>query len=146
MDELLSPSQIEQIETAYSKAKEKYQEVLCKKCGTTRTRLSWSELDLLSMARVAGLEKSYLQCYYDPTLQAHTTFSALVSRLKVKEDGQVSFDEGAQHDKADLALIAAHQVILYVVDTENTYFKMGLENEIQERFADFMCVWKKERG
>ena len=59
---------------------------------------------------------------------------------------EVSFDEGAQHDKADLALIAAHQVILYVVDTENTYFKMGLENEIQERFADFMCVWKKERG
>jgi len=146
MDKLLSAFQIKQIETAYSKAKEKYQEVLCKKCGTTRTRLSWSELDLLSMARVAGLDKSYLQCYYDPTLQAHTTFSALVSRLKVKEDGQVSFDEGAQHDKADLSLIAAHQVILYVVDTENTYFKMGLENEIQERFADFMYVWKKKRG
>lgn len=146
MDELLSLSQIEQIETAYSKAKKKYQEALCKKCGTTRTRLSWSELDLLSMARVAGLDKFYLHCYYDPTLQAHTTFSALVSRLKVKEDGQVSFDEGAQHDKADLALIAAHQVILYVVDTENNYFKMGLENEIQGRFADFMCVWKKERG
>lgn len=146
MDEHLSSSQIEQIETAYRKAKEKYQEVLCKKCGTTRTRLSWSELDLLSMARVAGLDNFYLQCYFDPTLQAHTTVSALVSRLKVKDNGQVSFDERTQRDKAELALISAHQIILYVVDIENTYFKMGLENEIQKRFADFMYAWKKEHG
>ena len=146
MNELLSSSQIEEIESAYEKTKQKYQEVLCKKCGTIRTRLSWSELDLLSMARKAGLDKSYLQCYYDPTLQAHTTFSSLASRLKVKANGQVSFDEGAQHDKAGMALTGAHQLILYVLDIENGYFKMGLEDEIQERFADFMYVWKKELG
>ena len=146
MDEFLSSSQIEQIESAYEKAKQKYQEVLCKKCGTTRTWISWSELDLLSMARKAGLDKLYLQCYYDPTLQAHTTFSSLASKLKVKENGHVSFDESPQHDRADVALIGAHQVILHVLDTENGYFKMGLENEIQELFMDFMYVWKKELG
>lgn len=144
MSELLSPPQIKQIETAYKKTKQKYQEVLCKKCGTTRTRLSWSELDLLSMAREAGLDKSYLQCYYDPTLQAHTTVSSLASRLKLKENGHVTFDEGAQHEKADVALIGSHQVILYVLDTENRYFKMGLENQIQERFADFIYMWEAE--
>ena len=144
MDELLSPSQIEQIESAYKETRQKYQEVLCKKCGTTRTRLSWSELDLLSMAREAGLDKLYLQCYYDPTLQAHTTFSSLASRLRLKENGQVTFDEGAQHEKADVALKGAHHVILYVLDTENSYFRMALENEIQKRFADFMYVWKTE--
>jgi hypothetical protein len=144
MDERLSASQIEKIESAYKEARQKFQEVLCKNCGTTRTSLSWSELDLLSMAREAGLDKLYLQCYYEPTLQAHTTFYSLSSKLRLKENGQVTFDEGAQHEKADLALIGAHHVIIYVLDTENNYFKMALENEIQERFADFMYVWKTD--
>jgi hypothetical protein len=144
MNEFLSPSQIGQIESAYKETRQKYQEVLCKRCGTTRTRLSWSELDLLSMAREAGIDKLYLRCYYDPTLQAHTTSSSLSSRLRIKENGQVTFDEGAQHEKADVALMGAHRGILYVVDTENSYFKMALENEIQERFADVKYVWETE--
>lgn len=146
MNKLLSSSQIEQIEAEYNKAKEKYQGVLCEKCGTTRTRFSWSKLDLLSMARVAGLDKSYLHFYYNPTLQAHATPWMLMSRLIVKENEQLSFDEGAQHDKVDEALIGAHQLILHVLNVENSYFKMGLEDNIQERFADFKYIWGKERG
>lgn len=146
MKDLLSPSQMTEIEAAYARTKEKYREVLCKKCGTTRTRLSWSELDLLSMARRAGLDNSYLKCYYEPTLEAHTTLSSLASRLRIKADGQSSFDGGAQHDKADSAMMGAHKLILYVIDVENSYFKMGLDNEIQERFGDYCYVWKKEIG
>lgn len=146
MGKYLSASQIDEIQSAYRRTKDKYQEVLCEKCGTTRTSFSWSELDLLSMAREAGLHKLYLQCYYDPTLQAHTTVSSLIARLRLGDNGQVSFDEGAQHEKADLALVSAHNVILYVLDTENRYFKMGLESEIQDRFEDFMNIWERNRG
>ncbi|MCX5886548.1 MAG: DUF5677 domain-containing protein [Proteobacteria bacterium] len=141
MDKHLSSEQIEQIQSEYKRTKEKYQEVLCKKCGITRTRFSWSELDLQSMAREAGLCDLYLMCYYDPTLQAHATISSLIARTKLKENGQMTFDEGAQHEKAKLALIGAHNIILYVLDVVNKYFKMGLEDEVQERFADFNYIW-----
>jgi len=144
MSKYLTASQIEQIQSGYKKAKDKYQEVVCEKCGTTRTRFSWSELDLLSMAREAGLHTLYLQCYYDPTLQAHATVSSLTARMKLRDNGQLAFDEGAQREKADLALTGAHDIILHVLGAVNEYFKMGLEEEIQERLADFMYIWEKE--
>jgi len=143
MSKYLSAEQIAQIQSEYKKAKEKYQEIVCKKCGTCRTRFSWSELDILSMAQRAGLDKLYLQCYYEPTLQAHATVSSLTARMKIRENGQVTFDEGAQHEKADWALIGAHNIILYILDVENDYFKMGLQEEIQERFNDFKLIWEK---
>lgn len=144
MNEYSSDEQIEQIQRAYKENKEKYQQVICKRCGTTRTRFSWSELDLPSMAREAKLDKLYLQCYYEPTLQAHATVSSLINRMKVRNDGGVTFDDGAQHEKADLALIGAHNIVLYIVDVVNEYFEMGLQDEIQERFADFMYIWEKK--
>ena len=39
---------------------------------------------------------------------------------------QVAFDEGSQHEKARVALVGAYHVILYVLDTENNYFKRSL--------------------
>ena len=97
------------------------------------------------MAREVGLEKLYLQCYYEPTLQAHTTVSSLIARMKVSEDGQVSFDEGAQRKEADKVLIAAHNVMLYILKAENDHFNMGLQDEIEKRFAEFMFIWGKEK-
>lgn len=97
------------------------------------------------MARVAGLEKLYLQCYYEPTLQAHATVSSLIIRMKVRENGQISFDEGAQREKADLVLIAAHNLMLYILQAENDHFSMGFDNEIQERFADFILIWERKK-
>jgi hypothetical protein len=144
MDKYLPKALIEQIQGAYKNAKEKYKEVVCKKCGTSRTRLSWSELDLLSMAREAGLDGLYRECYYEPTLQAHSTVSSLMARMTIKEDGQFLFEEGAQHRWAELALIGAHNVLIRVLDLENNHFKMGLENEIKEFAKDFMLIWDKK--
>lgn len=145
MSKRVTPEQIEEIQESYKRAKEKYKKVICKKCGTTRTRFSWTELDLASMARVAGLEKLYLQCYYEPTLQAHATVSSLITRMKVRENGQISFDEDAQREKADLVLIAAHNLMLYILQAENDHFSMGFDNEIQERFADFILIWERKK-
>lgn len=144
MDKYLPQYRIEQIQNSYNKAKEKYQEVICKKCKTNRTRFSWSELDLLSMAREAGLDRLYQECYYAPTLQAHSTVSSLIARMITKDNGQLTFDEGAQHEWADQALIGALNIILCVLDLENSYFKMGLAEEIQERVNDFMLIWDKK--
>jgi hypothetical protein len=144
-DMKLSSEQIADIQSNYDAMKEKYKEIFCAKCGSTRIRMSWSELDILSMAREAELDNLYLQCYYEPLLQAHTTVSSLIYRLKWRGDYGLTFDEGAQHKKADLTLIAAHNLILYVIKVVNEYFKMGLDDEIEKCFEDFLLVWKKER-
>lgn len=140
----LPSEMIEEIQDTYNKAKRKYQEVVCKKCGTSRTRFSWSELDLPSMAHKVGLERLYRECYYEPTLQAHATVSSLMTRMRISDNGQVAFDESAGHEWVDPTLVGAHNIILRVLDMENSYFKMGLEKEIQERSMDFKLVWDSE--
>ena len=144
MNKHLNPDEKEEIKKTYADAKKRFEEVLCKKCGTTRTRFSWSKLDLFSMARVASLEKLYLKCYYEPTLQAHATASSLISRLKIKENGQISFDDRAQREKADDVLIGAHNLMLYILQVENNHFDMELSVELQDRFEDFMQIWKRD--
>lgn len=141
----LSSEQISEIQSNYDAMKDKYKDILCTKCNSTKIRFSWSELDILSMAREVGLDKLYLQYYYEPLLQAHATVSSLIYRLKMKGDDGLTFHEGAQHEKADLTLIGAHNLILYIINIVNDYFKMGLDDEIEECFSDFLLVWKRER-
>lgn len=143
MKEHLAPEEIDAIQELYEEAKDKYQEVICETCGTTRTRCSWSELDVASMARVAGLEKLYLRCYYEPTLQASETVPSLITRMEMRRDGHISFDEGAQRENADRVLNAAHNLMLYILQVENDHFVMGLDEEIQQRLEDFIVIWKR---
>jgi hypothetical protein len=144
MNKHLSPEKIKQIQSSYEKVKGKYEEPICKKCGTYRPRFSWSELDILSMARKAGFEKLYLTCYYEPTLQAHATVSSLIARMVETKNGGLSFDEGAQRERGSQALVRAHDIILRVLGTQNEYFKLNLDSEISELIADFKSIW--ERG
>lgn len=145
MSQVLSKEEIQEIEASYEKVRDKFQEPLCEKCGTKRLRNSWSNLDTASMAeRTSGsLRKLYLQCFYEPTLQVHSTPSALFARMIEREDGGFSFNEGSQHEKANDALIGAHSVILHVLFLQNEYFKLELDQEIRERSADFHAVWNK---
>jgi len=143
MKKLLPSDEIESIKKSYEETKENYQEVLCEKCGKKRVRISWSNLDLASMASKVGLEKQYMQCYFQPTLQSHPTVSSLTQRLKVRSDGHIGFESGPQQEQIDFALNGAHFMILSVIDDENRYFKMNLDEEIQDRFKDYVEIVKK---
>lgn len=145
MSSLFSPQKIDEIRKSYQQAQNKFQEPLCQRCGTTRTSFSWSKLDIASMAHKANpdLAKLYLPCYFQPTLHAHATVSALLARLKETEHGGVRFDDGAQRDNADEALIGAHNVILCVLDIQNGQFGLGLEKEVEQRRKDFLAIWSK---
>jgi hypothetical protein len=140
----LSADDASEILDNYDKAKDRYKVDVCKKCGTTRTMNSWSELDTLSMARKTGIEKLYVPCFFHPTLQVHTTVVSLCSRLKLKDDDKLTFIDGPQHKEADFSLNCAHNLILSVLDAVNDYFKMGLQEEIEERFRDFKLIWGPE--
>jgi hypothetical protein len=142
LDELnISAEDESEIQSNYETAKGRYREVLCKKCGKTRTRNSWSELDTLSMARKTAIKNLYVPCFFDPTLQVHSTVFSLCSRLKPRANNGLTFIDGSQHKKADFSANCAHNLILCILDTVNDYFKMGLQEEIQERFIDFQLIW-----
>jgi hypothetical protein len=141
---LFPPGGVQEIESSYKKVRDKFRVPLCKKCGTTKLQPSWSKLDLKSMALkvTEGLENLYLLWYYEPTLHAHPTVSAVVERMIKRNDDGCSFNEGPQRDHADKAVMGAHHIILYVLLVQNRHFKLNLDEEIGERFADFKAVWR----
>jgi hypothetical protein len=137
----MTKSEIEETERRYAEYKEKFKEPLCKKCGTYRTKFSWSELDTASMAQKIGLGNLYFPGYFYPTLQTHATPSSLMARLIMHDEDNASFDESSQREWADTALITAHNIIISVLKIQNIYFTLMLDNEIKDRENDFAAVW-----
>ena len=140
----ITSEELRSTEELYKTYKGKFREPLCKKCNTYRTRFSWSPLDLASMARDVDMEALYFAGYYFPTLQSHATASAVMYRLKMETDGHISFDPESQRDWSDRALVAAHNVIIRVLLTQNTYFNLLLDDEIQQRMNDFGEIWGRK--
>lgn len=131
-------------EELYKTYKSKFREPLCKKCKTYRTRFAWSPLDLASMARDVNMDGLYFAAYYFPTLQSHATASAIINRLDMRSEGHLSFDPEPQQEWSDRALAAAHNVIIHVLLTQNKYFNLALDDEIQQRMNDFGDIWGRK--
>jgi hypothetical protein len=136
-----SPEEITRIKKLYEQNKIKFQEIVCKQCGTTRTQFSWTKLDLLSMAKKIGLDNLYFPGYFYPTLQTHATLSSLSARIKIRSDGGATFDCEVQREWADNALNAAHNLQISNLLIQNSYFNLHLDQEIEERKKDFMEIW-----
>lgn len=121
--------------------KSKFQETACKKCKTKKTMFSWSKLDTASMAKKIGLDGLYFPGFFYPTLHTHTTPTSLMARMRVRDNGNVTFNEGAQHEWASKSLIAAHNIMISVLMIQNSYFKLNIDTEIEERKNDFQEMW-----
>jgi len=102
----------------------------------------------LSMAKKAelNLDKLYFPGYFFPTLQTHATPSSLMSRLKIKDDGTVTFNEGSQRGWAERTLVAAHNILIRVMVIQEEHFNLGFDTEIKERINDFMEIWSVDNG
>lgn len=142
-EDQIDRNEIEDAEKKYTLYQQQFKEPLCKKCKTYRTRFSWSTLDLLSMAKKADfdLDNLYFPGYFFPTIQTHATPSSLMSRLKIKEDGNISFVVDSQRGWSERALLAAHNILLRVMLIQDKHFNLGLDAEIEERGNDFMATW-----
>ena len=138
---LFSRDKIKEIEESYKRVEHKFREAFCENCGTTQTQRSWSTVNLASMAAQVGMGELYLQCYFDPTLQTHSAVSSITLRMKEDTDGGIMFDSEPQREKAKLVLMNAHIVMAHVLDAQNRYFKLSLDEEVEERNRDFTAVW-----
>ena len=140
---ILTPEEVAEIEAEYNKVKDKFQETLCKVCGTTKPQMSWTKLSTEAMAEAANspLRTSYYECYFLPTLQTHTTVPAIFERLKPHGEHDTYFYNKPQRDEATRVLRDAHLLMLAVLHRQNDHFSLGLDDELWERAADFNLSW-----
>ena len=141
----VSSDDADRIKAEYEAVKAQYTETLCDACDKTRIQGSWTKLDTASMAQKAG--KGYAALYFDafylPTLQVHTAVSSLKARVILKPGGGMTFKDGSQRTEARNAVVMAHNLLLRVLDSQSTHFKLGLESMLEKNVAEFQAAYGK---
>jgi len=132
----LSAETIKQIEDDYQTVKPTF-------WTGTRVRSSWTSLDTASLARAAGpgYEQLYLDAFYRPTLEIHTTATSVLGRLELTAQGKLSFDSRPRRTEARHAMVMAHNLLLRVLDSQNTHFKLGLDSVLEGNLTDFQKAY-----
>jgi hypothetical protein len=97
------------------------------------------------MAKKTGaIGSATVHGYYEPLRHAHSTFRAMTERLEMS-DGRMAFRKEAQPEKADQALMIAHNCLLLALDVQKERFNIpGLEEAIQNSVRDWALVWSPE--
>lgn len=143
LHKLVPPAKVEEIERDYSTVRQKFMEPLCSKCHSVKPMFSWTRHHTGVLARRGseGLAKMYFYWYFRPTLLSHSTIASLMARMKITGDDVLFFDGEAQRNHVKEALIGIHHLMLYVLDTQNEHFKVGLDDEIRASSEDFNACW-----
>jgi hypothetical protein len=143
----LSPETVANTERDYADVKEKFMVKSCrsKTCNEQRVGHSWSKLDFASMAKKAGaLGSLIVPGYFEPLRHAHSTFRTMTDRLVIS-DGQMGFRRESQPEKADRALMTAHNCLLVAIEVQKERFNVpGLEKAIQDSVRDWVVVWSPD--
>jgi hypothetical protein len=145
LHKLVPPEKVSEIERDYSQVRNRFMETLCNKCHSKRPMFSWTKhhTGILAQRGSEGLKQMYFYWYYRPTLLSHSTTAALTARMKMTEEGGIFFDGEAQQNYVKEALVGIHHLMLYVLDTQNEHFRLGLDDEIQALAEDFNACWGK---
>jgi hypothetical protein len=139
---VLDPGLVKEIEENFARVRGRFTVVDCAKCGTTRLNHTWSKLDVVSMAK-SGIVfgKFVVDAYYLPMRHAHSTVSAVSSRL-LEVEGGTGFYGGAQRKDADSALKTAHKLIILNLALQLEHFQLeALEAPFQQCLNDVRDVW-----
>ena len=141
-------------ETLYLEMKEKFKYDPCEKCGRS-TQDSFTKLSLPALARgiPAGTRKStegtekkiamedhYLLCASAPNAHIHASMWSFLQRLKETRDGAVWNKN--QEWQAEFALSSAHSNMPMVFQSQNDFFELRIEEEIQACDRDWHSTWK----
>jgi hypothetical protein len=143
LNEVVPISRQNEIEQNYQAHRHEFMTTKCEACGTKRPMMSWSKLDTAVMAQKADadLAQNYYADYYRPTMMSHATMTSLLTRLVKEGEHSYAFDVDGQRNAVGESLIAAHKLMLFVLDLQNTHFYLGLDEEIEARSAEFLECW-----
>jgi hypothetical protein len=112
--------------------------------------MSWFEGGILTMAQKArkklglkkgeGLDEMYGICSFMPTMHTHPTFFSFKEWVEFSDAG-MEWKPDTERHAVSHAMPAAHFIMLHVLKTHNDYFKLGLDDELEERGKDFQASW-----
>lgn len=140
----LSADTVATTERDYAEARGKFMVKSCKSktCTEQRVATTWSKLDFVSMAKKTGsLGSLIVPGYYEPLRHAHSTFRAMTDRLEMSDD-RMGFNRESQPQKADQALMTAHNCLLMALEVQKDRFIIsGLEEAVQHSVRDWALVW-----
>jgi hypothetical protein len=145
VSELVAVEEVAGLERRQHEVREQLKSEICKKCGTPKTQEAWTRVALDNMAEEVdkatgtSLSKLYAPCYLMPTALMHPTALGLESRLTNVPGGH-SFEE-MPDEMAHDALLRGHGMALRVLKHVNSYFSLGLDGEIESRYAAFPNIW-----
>lgn len=144
IDLMYSREYLEELSRGYERARAKLKESVCNRCGTPKTQLSWSRLDMATMAKAVGegLDDLLLKCYVEPTAHTHATALSFAERIRETAAGKIEFSHAPQRERADLALFYAHRLMICQVEIQNVHFQLGFDDEIVERAKEYAGAWK----
>ena len=139
VEKMLGKKAMDEVETDFQKVKGKF--VTGKK---NKLQISWTKKTFEELVKDAGdtYKALYLYCYVRPLLQAHPSASSILDRLK-DEGGTITFSMESNTEIVNWPLISAHNLVIQVMGEQDEYFKLGLDDEIQERVKDFHACWDK---
>lgn len=145
--ETLPPEIVRNVEYNYARVKSDFIVEVCHSCGRKDVNYTWSRMDLVSMAAEGSLKDLVVPAYYLPLREAHSTTGSILSRMNSETLDRLEFHEGAQRDRADQALITAHNLLLNILDLQHEHFHLEQLDVPRERcFQDFIEIWDRKRS
>lgn len=122
-------------------AQAKRKKSTCSKCGQPMTQDAWTRVSLDVMARTVepSLEVLYPQFYLEGTAQSHASMLGIERRL-IRKDGGYTYKDISE-DEARFALHLGHHLMVKLLWMQNSFFKLGFDNEVRNRANAFVSVW-----
>jgi hypothetical protein len=87
----------------------------------------------------SSLQKLYTSCFLIPTSFIHPTAFGLELRSGKIEDELIYRD--LSEPEAHNAVLPGHGLALRMLKLQNSYFKLGLDEELAERWKVFPVIW-----
>lgn len=136
---------IEKLEAASKEVRASLKLENCNRCHQPITAEAWTRAGVPEMAEKVDAEDGsslsmlYTTCFLVPTAFIHPTAFGLESRIGTNDDG-IFFKELAEPE-ASYTTLCAHGVVLRLLKQQNSYFQLGLDDEVSARWAEFPAIW-----
>src|SRR5208337_1533753 len=127
------------VDAAAARAKRK--ETTCPRCRQPVTQDAWTRvsLDVMAKAVEPSLEVLYPQFYLEGTAQSHASMLGIERRL-IQKDGGYTYKDISE-DEAQFALHLGHHLMVKLLWMQNSYFKLGFDDEVHDRSRAFVSTW-----
>jgi uncharacterized protein DUF5677 len=139
-----TPEEIQNLRDKKKAAENKKKVDYCPKCKNPETEEAWTRVNLDAMAKKVDdtLFRLYGVCYLLPTLLTHATPFGLDIRFRNTDAGP-DYNTRSESN-AHNAVWRGHFLMLWLLQHQDTYFNLGLGQQVNARSSAFSTIWPEE--